>query len=116
MREWADVHGAALKTIVMAVAALLLLGWAHSRAAHWPLWHGEFCSLANGVTDGCDQGPANHAMYLVSALEYCIVVPLLGATFSLFTSSATAKHVRRHVDKATDAIKRHVEETVGGNG
>lgn len=99
MREWAADHRPALITIVAAVVLLLGFGWLHSRAMGWPLWHGEFCSLANGVTDGCDAPPATHYAYLVSALEYVTVVPLLAATFSLFTSRATSRHVRRHIDR-----------------
>lgn len=108
-RAWAKTHRKAWRTIRLAVLALVILGWFHARAAHWPLWHGEFCSLANGVTDGCDVAPANHGTYLVEALEYCTVVPLLAATISLFTTSATAEHVRRHVTKAADGIKLHTE-------
>lgn len=102
-------HKAALRTVLAAVAALLVLGWFHARAMNWPLWHGEFCSLANGVTDGCDVSPVGAYAHIVSVLEYVIVVPLLGATFSLFTSSATSKHVRRHVEASTEAIKSHVD-------
>lgn len=101
-------HKAALKTITAALIALVVLGWFHARAMHWPLWHGEFCSLANGVTDGCDVAPAGSYAVIITALEYCIVVPLLGATFSLFTSSATANHVQKHVDRATEVIKTHI--------
>lgn len=108
-QAWAATHRKAWRTIRLAVLALVVLGWFHARAAHWPLWHGEFCSLANGVTDGCDVAPANHATYVVEALEYCTVVPLLAATISLFTTSATAEHVRRHVATAASEIKRHTE-------
>ena len=99
MREWAADHRPALTTIALALSFLLLLGWLHARAMRWPLWHGEFCALANGVTDGCDTGPSNAYAYEVTAAEYVTVVPLLAATFSLFTSRATIRHVRRHVDK-----------------
>ena len=98
-------HRTAWRVISLAVACLLLLGWLHARAMHWPLWHGEFCALANGVTDGCDTAPANGYAYLVYTLEYCIVVPLLAATISLFTSSATADHVKA----AEGRIKDHTE-------
>lgn len=111
-REFRARHRVAWRVVRLAVLMLVILGWFHARAMHWPLWHGEFCALANGVTDGCDSPPASRAAYIVCTLEYCIVVPLLAATFSFFITSATAEHVKKQMNSATAEIKAHTERRI----
>lgn len=102
-------HRTALITIAAAVAVAGLLGLIDSAAQpHWPLWHSEFCALANAVTDGCDVPPRRNG-YVVTMLEYLLVVPLFAAAISLFTSALTAAHVHA----AKDEIKKHIERNMG---
>lgn len=98
-------HRLALLVIAAAVAADQLLGLGFALAQPLPLWHAEFCALANAVTDGGDVTPRGGAAYAITAAEYVLVVPLFAATFSLFTSGLAALHVQR----AKDEIKEHVE-------
>lgn len=96
----------AVLTIAAAVVLDQLLGLGFALAQPMPLWHAEFCALANAVTDGGDVTPRNGTAYAVTAAEYVLVVPLFAATFSLFTSGLSSIHIRR----AEQSIKTHVEE------
>lgn len=96
----------AVLTIIAAVVLDQLLGFGFALAQPLPLWHAEFCALANAVTDGGDVPPANGLAYAVTAAEYVLVVPLFAATFSLFTSGLSSIHVHA----AEKRIKRHMEQ------
>ena len=97
----------AVATIAAAVVMAGLLGLIDSWVTPMPLWHAEFCATANAVTDGCDTVPHGWG-YLITWLEYLLVVPLFAATFSLFTSSLTAIHVHR----AKAELKEHVTAVI----
>jgi hypothetical protein len=91
-------------TIIATLLVDMALGFADVLATpHLPVWHALFCAEANMVTDGCDIPPAR-AGYLVTALEYALVVPLGAASIALFTSGLTAGHVAASEDR----IKEHV--------
>lgn len=103
-------HRVALVTIAAALALDVILGALYSVfTPGLPLWHGLYCALANAVTDGGDVQPANGAGYAVQACEYVTVVPLVAATFSLFTSALSSVHVRASEQR----IKRHIEQHAG---
>lgn len=91
-------------TILAAIILDAVLGLAYSRAESIPAAHGLFCGLANAVTDGCDVAPRTTTAYVVTSMEYLLVVPLFAATFSLMTSGLTAVHVA----SAERRIKAHV--------
>jgi hypothetical protein len=99
-------HRLALIVIGSALVLDAGLGVAYAAAMHIAVWHGLYCALANAVTLGGDVSPSNGWAYAVNAAECLTVVPLFGATFSLFTSGLTAGHVAR----AEGRIKRHLED------
>jgi hypothetical protein len=80
--------------LVIGAAVTLdgVLGLLFGRVEHIPEWHGLFCGLANGVTDGCDIPPSTGWGYGITAIEYVTVVPLLAASFSLFSAWLSGKH------------------------
>jgi hypothetical protein len=99
-------HRIALATIAAALVLDFALGLAYSAATpHLPWWHGLYCALANAVTDGGDVQPQNGAGYAIQAAEYVTVVPLVAATFSLFTSALSSVHV--HASERR--LKAHIE-------
>jgi hypothetical protein len=99
-------HRIAVAVIAAAMTLDAVLGLAFARAEHLPAPHGLFCGLANAVTDGCDVAPRTAGGYVITALEYFLVVPLFAATFSLFTSGLTSLHIGR----AERRIKQHVTQ------
>lgn len=101
--------------IVSAWVLAGILGVIHSLVQpRLSLLHAEFCATANAVTDGCDRVPSGWG-YLVTWLEFILVVPLFGATFSLFTSWLTSDKVITHVDKRHEEMKSHVSNAIGGS-
>jgi hypothetical protein len=99
-------HRVALLVIASALVLDAGLGIAYSAAMHIGVWDGLYNALANAVTLGGDVTPVGVWAHIVNAGECLSVVPLFGASFSLFTSGLTATHV----DKAEGRIKRHLEE------
>ena len=88
-------HHIALITVVVALVLDAVLGVLYAKVTPgMPVWHGLYCALANAVTDGGDVTPANHAGYIIQAIEYATVVPLFGASFSLFTSALSSMHLK----------------------
>lgn len=105
-------HRIALVTITAAVVLDAACGLAFAAAQHIPAWRGLYCALANGVTVGGDIPPSTPAGYAVTAIECLLIVPLFGATFSLFTSgltgsriTASEKRVKAHVE---DRLRHHL--------
>lgn len=103
-------HRIALAVIAAALVLDAGCGLAYAVAEHIPAWHGLYCSLANAVTLGGDVPPVNPAGYAINAVECFLVVPLVAATFSLFTSGLTAGHVRRSESR----LREHISKTSGG--
>ena len=98
-------HRAAMLTIAAAAVLDAACGLAFAAAEHIPAWHGLYCALANGVTVGGDIAPSTPAGYAVTAVECLLVVPLFGATFSLFTSGLTGSRITASEKR----VKAHVE-------
>lgn len=98
------------KRALLVIAATALLdaacGLLYAAAEHISPWHGLYCALADGVTRGGNASPTTTAGYIISAVECMLVVPLLGASFSLFTSGLTAVHVAASETR----VKAHVEQ------
>ena len=107
-----DHRRIAVFTIAAAVVLDAVLGLAFAKAEDIPAAHGLFCGLANAVTDGCDIAPRTTAAYVVTAMEYLLVVPLFAAAFSLATAGLTAVHVesaeRRIKDHVNGALRHHL--------
>jgi hypothetical protein len=101
----------ALITIISALVLDAALGLAFAAAQHIAWWLGLYCALANAVTVGGTVVPSTPAGYAVTAAECALVVPLFAATFSLFTSSLSAVHVRL----AEAKIKAHLEDRLAAH-
>lgn len=82
--------------VVVGVALVLdaALGVAYGLAEHIGAWHGLYCALATAVTVGGDVSPANVTGYVLMAVVCATVVPLFGASFSLFTSALSSVHLK----------------------
>jgi hypothetical protein len=98
-------HRVALYTIAVTVVLDVILGLEYSKYEKIPIWHGLYCAEMTAVTVGCDVSPINHAGYIIMALIGVLIVPLVGASFSLFTSGITALHI--HASKRE--IKAHLD-------
>jgi len=98
-------HRVALYTIAITAVLDVILGLAYSAYEKIPIWHGLYCAEMTAVTVGCDVSPINHAGYIIMALIGVLIVPLVGASFSLFTSGITAVHI--HASKRE--IKAHLD-------
>lgn len=103
------------RILYLALALDAVCGLIFSGAEHVPVWHGEFCALANAVTDGGDVPPSTPVGYAVTALEYLTVVPLVTAAFSLLTSALTSGHVKEHLAGHERRMKEHIVEVMGNS-
>ena len=101
-------------TILIAVILDAALGLAFAKAQRIPVAHGLFCGLANAVTDGCDVAPRTTAGYVITAMEYFLIVPLFAATFSLFTSGLASLHVGRSEARIMHHIEDRLRHHLGG--
>jgi hypothetical protein len=99
-------HRIAVITIAAALVLDTACGVLYAFAERIAVWHGLYCALADGVTRGGDVAPSTPAGYWISAVECVLVVPLIGATFSLFTSGLTSVHVR----SSEKRVKAHLEQ------
>ena len=104
----------AVLTIAAALVLAAALGLAFAKAERIPPAHGLFCGLANAVTDGCDIAPRTTAAYIITALEYCLCVPLFGASFSLFTSGLASLHTARSERRIMAHIEDRLRHHLGG--
>lgn len=84
----------ALITIAIALVLDAALGVAYGLSEHIGPWHGLYCALATAVTVGGDVSPVNVTGYVLMAVVCITVVPLFGASFSLFTSALSAVHLK----------------------
>jgi len=98
-------HRVPLYTIAVTAVLDVILGIEYSVYEKIPIWHGLYCAEMTAVTVGCDVSPINHAGYIIMALIGVLIVPLVGASFSLFTSGITAIHI--HASKRE--IKAHLD-------
>lgn len=87
-------HHIALGVAAAALVLDTLLGIAYGAAEHIGTWHGLYCALATAVTVGGDVTPSGVTGYILMALVCITVVPLFGASFSLFTSALSSVHLR----------------------
>lgn len=103
-------HGRALATITVAGALDAACGLWFAAAEHIPAASGLYWAVATATTVGygdvIPRSPAGHAVAVIVMLT---VIPLFGATFSLFTAGLTSFHVRSHLSAAEARIKEHTE-------
>ncbi len=100
---------AAFITIAVAVVVALLLGVVYAGVEHVPVWQGIYCTWMTALTVGGDVSPTGGAGHLVLAFAATLVIPLLAATFSLFTSLTTNALTRLHIVDAERRLKLNLE-------
>lgn len=102
------------RTAVIAIIAAAVLdigcGVAYHYAEHVTLGTGLYCAVGNATTDGVCTSPATVAGHWINVLEFILVVPLVAATFSLFTSALTAERVHKRVGLPAEAAHRIVAD------
>lgn len=97
----------ALAVILAAAVLDTGLGLAFGAADHIGPGRGLYFAVTTATTVGYGDIAAHGWLpHVLAVAMMLLVVPLFGATFSLFTSGLTEVHVRR----AERRIKAHVEE------
>lgn len=100
-------HRAAVVTIAAAAVLDTGLGSLFAATEHLSEAQGLYWAVATATTVGYgDVVPKTPTGHLIAVLVMLTVVPLFGASFSLFTSGLTAAHVR----SSERRIKAHVED------
>jgi voltage-gated potassium channel len=88
--------------LAAAVACILGGGIAFAVTQHLPLTTGWYWALTTATTVGYgDVTPKNASGRLVASATMLTTIPLLGASFALFTSSAVSSRVRRLLEMTT---------------
>lgn len=98
---------------VVAAAALLDIagGLLFAAAEHIPATGGLYWAVATATTVGYgDVTPRTPFGRLIAVMVMLTVIPLFGATFSLFTAGITTTRVKEHVNGSEQRIKRHLED------
>lgn len=100
-------HRAALLTIAAAVTLDLAFGIGFAAAGHVSIGDGLFLATAVGSTSGYASVPVHGWLpHLLVTGMFLTVIPLITATFSLFTSGLASVHVA----ESEKRIKTHVED------
>jgi hypothetical protein len=96
-------HRTALATIGVAVVLDVVLGLLFSVSDHVPAWDGLYFSTVTATTVGYgDIIPHGWGPHVLAVLIMVTVIPLFGASFSLFTSGLSALRVHRAVRPVTE--------------
>lgn len=100
---------------VMVIGAAVLLdaagGLVFAATEHISGWLGLYWAVTTATTVGYgDLTPKTPLGHIVAVCVMLTVVPLFGASFSLFTSGLTASHVK-HSEKR---MRDHVTEAMAG--
>lgn len=99
-------HRLALTTIAAALALDAVCGVLFAAADHVSVPDGLFFAVTTGTTVGYGDITAHGwAAHLLTVVMMLLVVPLFGASFSLFTSGLTSGRVAASEDR----VKAHVE-------
>lgn len=100
----------ALITIALAITLDFILGYAFGIADHIGVWRGLYFATVTATTVGYgDIAVVGWLPHVLAIFMMVTVIPLFGATFSLFTSGLTSFHVHR----AKEELKQHVNDTLG---
>jgi len=96
-------HRRALAVIAASLALLLADSALFARAEHLPYALGVYNILADAETFGGTTGPSTPLGYWSAVVVCVLLIPLLGAAISLFTSGLTETHLKR-VHARLDAL------------
>lgn len=100
-------HQGALITIAAAALLDVVAGIVFALAEHIATASGLYWAVTTATTVGYgDVIPHNSSGRIIAIVVMLTVIPLFGATFSLFTSGLTGAHVRL----SERALKAHIEE------
>lgn len=101
----------ALWTIAAATILDTAVAIVFSHVEHHDLLDGLYWAVTTATTVGYgDITPHTGAGKLLAIFVMLTIVPLISATFSLFTSALTSNHVKDHVTESEKRIKAHVTE------
>lgn len=105
-------HRAAVATIAAAAVLDTCAGLGFAAAEHTGAGRGLYWAVATATTVGYgDVAPRTAAGHVIAVLVMLTVVPLFGATFSLFTSGLAAGHVAGAEGRIKAHIERHAERS-----
>lgn len=93
------------------LSVLVIGGWFLSIFFNIDFWHGLYCALAIGATDGCDVNSPSAWGRFVEACVILIAVPTLGYAFTQVTSG----HLKKHMDFHHEEIKKLINENNNGD-
>jgi voltage-gated potassium channel len=100
-------HRRALQVIGWAVLLDMALGLLFALAQGISYWDGLYWSVTTATTVGYgDIVPRGWLAHLVAIVVMLTIIPLVSATFSLFTAGMTTTRV----DASEQRIKDHVEQ------
>jgi Ion channel len=103
-------HVAALATIATAVALDAGLGIWFGEADHVGTADGLYFAVVTGTTTGYgDVLPHGWLPHILACVIMIMVIPLVTATFSLFTSGLASESVHARIAAAEQRIKDHTE-------
>jgi hypothetical protein len=103
-------HAAALITIAAAVALDAGLGVWFGAADHVGTANGLYFAVVTGTTTGYgDVLPRGWLPHLLACGIMIMVIPLVTATFSLFTSGLASEDIHARLAAAENRIKDHTE-------
>lgn len=97
-------HKGALRVLALAAALNCALGAAYGEAMGIGVWNGLYYSTGVATTSGNSPlTPVGWGPHVLTVAMMCMVIPLFGASFSLFTSGLSAVHLTRRLRKSEEA-------------
>lgn len=97
-------HKNALRVLGLAAALNCLLGVWYGLSMRIGPWNGLYYSTGVATTSGnSPYGPAGWLPHVLTIGMMCLVIPLFGASFGLFTSGLSAVHLRLHMRRNDEA-------------
>lgn len=101
LRAALSAHKNALRVLGTAIALNCALGGLYGAAMGIGLWNGLYYSTGVATTSGnSPYGPSGWFPHVLTVAMECMVIPLFGASFSLFTSGLSAAHIKLHLRKS----------------
>lgn len=104
-------HKKALRVVAVATTLDVVLGLAFGAADHIGVANGLYFATVTATTVGYgDILPHGWLPHVIAVVMMLTVIPLFGATFSLFTSGLTADNVNTEVRAEAQETRKHVED------